>query len=71
MVFCASPDFIKRYGLPKNVEELRSAPRLAFSEAISAGDWTLTDPEGKSHVIDGPVRMAANNTQMLLATALA
>jgi DNA-binding transcriptional LysR family regulator len=71
MVFCASPDFIKRYGLPKNVEELRRAPRLAFSEAVSAGDWTLTDPEGTSHVIDGPVRMAANNTQMLLAAALA
>ena len=31
----------------------------------------LTDPEGRSHLIDGPVRMAANNTQMLLAAALA
>jgi DNA-binding transcriptional LysR family regulator len=71
MVFCASPDFIKRYGMPKNVEELRRAPRLAFSEAVSAGDWTLTDPEGMSHVIDGPVRMAVNNTQMLLAAARA
>ena len=55
----------------EDVEELRRAPRLAFSEAVSAGDWTLTDPEGMSHVIDGPVRMAANNTQMLLAAARA
>jgi DNA-binding transcriptional LysR family regulator len=44
---------------------------FAFSEAVSAGDWTLTDPSGQPHLIDGPVRMAANNTQMLLAVALA
>jgi DNA-binding transcriptional LysR family regulator len=71
MVFCASPDFLNRYGTPRSVEELRRAPRLAFSEAVSAGDWMLTDPGGRSHLIDGPVRMAANNTQMLLAAALA
>jgi DNA-binding transcriptional LysR family regulator len=71
MVFCAAPDFLRRYGTPTNVEELRRAPRLAFSEAVSAGDWILTDPAGRSHVIDGPVRIAANNTQMLLAAALA
>src|SRR5271155_4182161 len=71
MVFCASPAFLKRYGRIANVKDLRGAPRLAFSEAVSAGDWTLTDPKGDSHLIDGPVRMAANNTQMLLAAALA
>jgi DNA-binding transcriptional LysR family regulator len=71
MVFCASLDFLKRNGTPRNVKDLRRAPRLAFSEAVSAGDWTLTDPQGQSHLIDGPVRMAANNTQMLLAASLA
>ena len=50
MVFCASPDFLNRHGTPRNVEELRRAPRLAFSEAVSAGDWMLTDPEGQSHL---------------------
>jgi DNA-binding transcriptional LysR family regulator len=71
MVFCASPGFLNRYGTPGTIDELRQAPRLAFSEAVSAGDWTLTDPQGRSHLIDGPVRVAANNTQMLLAAALA
>ncbi|WP_239506528.1 LysR substrate-binding domain-containing protein, partial [Enterobacter hormaechei] len=56
---------------PQTVEQLRQAPRLAFSEAVSAGDWTLVDPEGRTHVIDGPVRLAANSMQMLLAAALA
>jgi len=57
--------------VPQTVEQLRQAPRLAFSEAVSAGDWTLVDPEGRTHVIDGPVRLAANSMQMLLAAALA
>jgi DNA-binding transcriptional LysR family regulator len=71
MVFCAAPDFLRRYGTPGHVEDLRCAPRLAFSDAVSAGDWMLTDPAGRSHLIDGPVRMTANNTQMLLAATLA
>ncbi|WP_158817460.1 LysR family transcriptional regulator [Methylocapsa sp. S129] len=71
MVFCASPVFLRRFGTPRTIEELRSAPRLAFSEAVSAGDWTLTDPKGQTHLIDGPARLAANSTQMLLAAALA
>jgi hypothetical protein len=31
------------------------------------GDWTLTDPKGQPHLIDGTARLAANNPQMLLA----
>jgi DNA-binding transcriptional LysR family regulator len=71
MLLCASPDFLVRHGVPKGVEAVRRAPRLAFSQAVSAGDWTLTDPDGRSHAIDGPIRMATNNTQMLVAAALA
>ncbi|MGA0604258.1 LysR substrate-binding domain-containing protein [Caulobacter sp. KR2-114] len=71
MVVCAAPSFLERHGVPRTIQDLRRAPRLAFSEAISSGDWTLSDPDGQAHVIDGPIRMAANNTQMLLAAALA
>ena len=41
-----------------------------FSEAVSGGDWTLTDPDGNTHLIDGPLRLFANSMQMLLAAAL-
>jgi DNA-binding transcriptional LysR family regulator len=71
MVFCASPGFLAEQGRPQTVEDLRRLPRLAFSEAVSPGDWTLTGRDGRTHAIDGPVRLAANNTQMLLAAALA
>jgi DNA-binding transcriptional LysR family regulator len=71
MVICASPAYLKRHGMPRNPDDLRQAARLTFSEAVSAGDWTLTDANGGRHVIDGPARLAANNTQLLLAAALA
>jgi DNA-binding transcriptional LysR family regulator len=71
MVICASPDYLKRHGTPHTPDDLRAAPRLTFSEAVSGGDWTLVDAENREYVIDGPCRMAANNTQMLLAAALA
>lgn len=71
MVICASPKFLERYGPLDTVEDLRRAPRLAYSDAVSSGDWTLTDPAGQAHVIDGPIHMASNNTQMMLAAAIA
>ncbi|MGV2289925.1 LysR family transcriptional regulator [Trinickia sp. YCB016] len=71
MVICASPDYLERHGTPRTPDDLRQAPRLTFSEAVSVGDWTLVDAKRRAHVISGPCRMAANNTQMLLAAALA
>jgi DNA-binding transcriptional LysR family regulator len=71
MIFCAAPSFLTRYGVPKTVEQLRHAPRLAFSQSVSTGDWALTDPRGDTHVIDGPVRLATDSMQMLLAAVLA
>ena len=46
-------------------------PRLAFSGAVSPGDWTVHEVDGRPVTIDGPLRLTANNTQMLLAAALA
>ncbi|MDE1150415.1 MAG: LysR family transcriptional regulator [Azospirillaceae bacterium] len=71
MVFCAAPAFLARHGTPRTIEAMRPLPRLAFSDAVSAGDWTAIDAQGRPHMIDGPVRMAADNMQMLLAAALA
>ncbi len=71
MTICASPKFLAREGVPRTIEELRRLPRLAFSEAVSAREWTLTDNKNHEHVIDGPLRMRANNMQMLLTAVLA
>jgi DNA-binding transcriptional LysR family regulator len=70
MVLCASRALVEQVGPLRTVSELRGVPRLAFSGAVSAGDWTLIDPKGDSHLIDGPIRMTANNMQMLLSAVL-
>lgn len=69
MMLCASPQLLEEFGPLQTIAELRRAPRLAFSDAVSAGAWTVTDLAGQSHVIDGPIRMTANNMEMLLAAA--
>lgn len=71
MVVCASPAYLERHGTPREPADLRRAPRLAFSEAVSTGNWTLIDAHGQAHLIDGPCRVEANNTQLLLACAIA
>jgi len=71
MVICASRAYVDRHGTPRKPRDLLQAPRLAFSEAVSAGDWTLFDAKGRAHVIEGPVPVSANNMQMLLSAALA
>ena len=71
MVVCASPSFLAREGVPTSPGDLRRAPRLAFSEAVTAGEWTLLDEHNRYHAIDGPLRMRANNMQMLVSGALA
>ena len=70
MLFCAAPSLLGRCGPLETIDELRRAPRLAFSDAVSGGDWTILDPTGREHGIDGPVRMHANNMRMLLAATL-
>src|SRR5580658_4181274 len=70
MVMCAAPSYLKRVGEPKTPSELRKHPRLAFSEAVSPGDWTLRDARGRSHVIDGPCQLLSNSMQLLLAVAI-
>lgn len=71
MVFCAAPALLARLGEPASLETLRHAPRLVFTEAISLGDWSITDPAGRSHRLEGAIRLAADDMQMLLAAALA
>jgi len=52
-IFCAALSFLARDGLPTTVEQLRQAPQLVFSQAVSPEDWTLNDPDGDTRVVDG------------------
>lgn len=70
MVLCASPDYLKKHGTPEKPADISHAPRLAFSQSISAGDWTLFDAAGRAYPIEGAPLVTANNMQLLLMSAL-
>jgi DNA-binding transcriptional LysR family regulator len=70
MMLCAAPERLEQVGPLDTVAAVRREPRLVFSDAVSAGAWTVVDPDGCPHDIDGPVRMVSNNMQMILAAAL-
>lgn len=71
MVLCAAPVWLAEHGTPRTPQALCDAPRLAFDDAVSAGDWTVFDAQERAYVIDGPCRLRANNMQMLLGAARA
>ena len=71
MMMCASPAFLTREGTPRRIQDLRALPRLAFSEAQTLQGWRLSDKSGREHVVDGPLRIEANNMQVLLSSTLA
>ncbi len=71
MIACATPALLDAHGRPDTPAALRPLGRLTFSRATSAGDWGFTDPGGGTHTLDGPVRLLADNMQMLLGAALA
>jgi hypothetical protein len=41
--------------------QLRDHACLAFSGAVSAGDWTFAARDGVGHIEIGPLRVHANN----------
>ncbi|WP_116138553.1 LysR family transcriptional regulator [Trinickia diaoshuihuensis] len=71
MMLCASPAFLRRHGAPRTPAALARVERLAFSDAVSPGDWTLYDTKGRAHTLDGPCRLVSNNMQILVAAAVA
>ncbi len=71
MIACAAPGFLDAHGRPESPSALRTLPRLAFSRATSAGDWSFIDPGGGTHIVNGPVHLLADNVEVLLGAALA
>jgi len=71
MLACAAPGYLARHGTPGSPEALSEHPRLTFSDAVSASDWTFTGADGRAHSIRGAGLLAADNMQFLLAAALA
>jgi DNA-binding transcriptional LysR family regulator len=64
ILLCASPDYLKRHGVPETPEELK-AHRILHYDAFGSPSLRLTDRQGREHVIQTTPRITANNGDFL------
>jgi DNA-binding transcriptional LysR family regulator len=68
-VVCASPDYLERMGIPTTPQQLVSHNGLCYRNIPDPQKWHFLDNSGRSHTIRIPLRMQANNGQILLDAA--
>lgn len=69
-VMCASPDYLKRRGVPESLQDLQQHDCLVLKERDNAfGIWQLQGPEGEASVrVSGP--LSSNSGEIVLQWAL-
>ncbi len=69
-VLCASPDYLKRRGVPESLQDLQQHDCLVLKERDNAfGIWQLQGPEGEACVrVSGP--LSSNSGEIVLQWAL-
>ena len=70
LVLCASPGYLKEYGIPKTPKELKNHRCLQYS-LTGTSSLILTNKNGKEHQVKLPAKMSANNGDFLRDMAIA
>lgn len=68
---CAAPAYLARHPAPARPEDLKEHFCIGCSNAPQADTWPFVDPEGRAHTITVKLGMQSNNSDTLLAAALA
>lgn len=69
-IFCASPSYLKKHGIPKIPTDLSIHPCLVYSNDLKPDTWVLHGTEGVQSIkVSGPV--CADNGDILKAAAIA
>jgi DNA-binding transcriptional LysR family regulator len=68
-VFCASPEYIKRRGVPEHPKDLKNHDCLTYGFLATGTQWKLTGPDGE-HSMPVPWRLCANNAEVLQQAVL-
>ncbi len=66
-ILCASPDYLEKAGIPKNITELAKHNFLQYG---SNNVITVGDPQGKAHKLQLNSKIAANNGDFLKDMAI-
>ncbi len=67
----ASPDYLAHHGTPTTPEALASHQALCYSNLPEPHKWRLSDAEGRQTSVSLPLRLLANNGDLLLQAAIA
>lgn len=69
-VLCASPTYLERYGVPETPEQMNEHQGLSYANLSEQQQWRFIDSAGKNITARPPIRMRANNGDVLLQAAL-
>ncbi len=69
MLLCASPGYLARWGTPQTPEELAGHRGLIYGNVENPNLWRFTDEGGVRRTVRVPIRMQANNGDVLLEAA--
>lgn len=67
---CASPDYLKRQGRPKQPPDLRDHSCLHYGYLSTSNQWKLTDASGQEQIITISGSLCSNNGEVLRDAAL-
>jgi DNA-binding transcriptional LysR family regulator len=70
LVTCASPAYLKSYGVPRNIDELASHSCLAFVHGGRPGDWRF-NVDGQIRTVTVNGRFSSTNAEALRDATLA
>ncbi len=69
-LLCASPEYLAKYGEPKNIEQLKTHNLLKYS-GLSVTGLPIEDPNGKTYMLSLNSNCSANNGDFLKSMAVA
>ncbi|MFA5530223.1 MAG: LysR family transcriptional regulator [Thiohalomonadaceae bacterium] len=70
-LLCASPGYLARRGMPRRPRDLAGHDGLVYTNVPEAQQWRFTDAKGNTESVRVPVRLRANNGDLLLEAAAA
>ncbi len=69
MALCASPDYLKRHGIPQTPRDLEQHNCLAYAYSRSRNEWRFIGPSGREEIIPVSGRFLANSGDALRIVA--
>lgn len=69
-LLCATPSYLKKYGVPQHPDELKKIPCLHYGYLSTGNSWRLRDESGNDYDVVVNSILCANNGEVLRDAAL-